>query len=451
MSTISNLLLIAFTFLTGNISEKEWKTINFNDSLEVFLNGKLAGSLQCGISIKDSVIEVSNVLDIGTSMMEKRVYRFDGSLIYAEQIMNSPSGKNDWKLFNSTNRCTLFISTGGVIHRKNVPVVHESIRSIYDIYNGILKSSIKAGDKWSDTAFELTSAEHVFAETVCKEIPDNKNGNVWVFNCTNSITGKVEVWKIDQKGKTVYRELYPFVARVNENSSKNDTVQQSDFFETFKIPALKRAGPGQRIIISFDSLMSIDSSVLSYYQKDVDGYILKSQNQSCSEKPFQEKLDDSLLKYTVATPIMQTSHPDLVKISKKLQKNAESACELVKICNDYVYKSVRKQNTATFSSAVETLKSGFGDCGEHAVLLAALLRAAGIPAKVVLGIVYMESGKGYYYHAWVSAYTGEWLFSDPSHGIFPSNHDRIPLIIDDTGQRMLQLAKFIGRIKVEHK
>jgi transglutaminase-like putative cysteine protease len=68
-----------------------------------------------------------------------------------------------------------------------------------------------------------------------------------------------------------------------------------------------------------------------------------------------------------------------------------------------------------------------------------------------MGLVYMESGKGYYYHVWVSAYTGKWIFADPSHGVFPADRDRIPLMIDDTGEKTLQLSRFIGRIRVEYK
>jgi transglutaminase-like putative cysteine protease len=112
--------------------------------------------------------------------------------------------------------------------------------------------------------------------------------------------------------------------------------------------------------------------------------------------------------------------------------------------------SLKKKNTATFSNALETLDAGFGDCGEHAVLLGALLRAAGIPARVVLGLVYVESKKAYMYHAWVMAHAGEWVFTDAALGAFPAIGNYAPLIIDDTGGGAVRIFKLLGKININY-
>ena len=46
-----------------------------------------------------------------------------------------------------------------------------------------------------------------------------------------------------------------------------------------------------------------------------------------------------------------------------------------------------------FASASETVRSREGDCTEHAMLLAALLRADHIPSRVCTGVVYSEGGQ----------------------------------------------------------
>ena len=150
------------------------------------------------------------------------------------------------------------------------------------------------------------------------------------------------------------------------------------------------------------------------------------------------------------TPTMQVTHEKIVSHANSLRGDAANSCELVGRYNRYVFEKLDKKNTATFSSALETLNAGFGDCGEHAVLLAALLRASGIPARVVLGMVYVGRKSGYYYHAWVMAFTGEWVFADPAFGIFPAATERIPLIIDDTGESSVDIVTLIGRLKIEH-
>jgi transglutaminase-like putative cysteine protease len=147
---------------------------------------------------------------------------------------------------------------------------------------------------------------------------------------------------------------------------------------------------------------------------------------------------------------MQVDHPDIQKLAGQFSQKG-FVCERIKAMNDYVYTTLKKEYTATFSSALETYKAGFGDCGEHSVLLAALLRASGIPARVVFGVIYMPSQKGYYYHAWVLAFDGgKWIFTDPAFGVFPANRDRVPLLIDDSGEKMLSLARVIGRLKIDY-
>jgi hypothetical protein len=60
-----------------------------------------------------------------------------------------------------------------------------------------------------------------------------------------------------------------------------------------------------------------------------------------------------------------------------------------------------------FASAAETARSREGDCSEHAVLLAALLRAAGIPSRVAVGLVYVDQFAGsrdvFGWHMWTQA------------------------------------------------
>ena len=61
-------------------------------------------------------------------------------------------------------------------------------------------------------------------------------------------------------------------------------------------------------------------------------------------------------------------------------------------------------------AASEAAASGSGDCTEHAVLLAALLRTEGIPSRVAVGLVYAQRFVGerniFVYHMWTQALLG---------------------------------------------
>ncbi len=69
-----------------------------------------------------------------------------------------------------------------------------------------------------------------------------------------------------------------------------------------------------------------------------------------------------------------------------------------------------------FASALEVCRSREGDCTEHAVLFAALARAAGIPARVVMGLEYLMGIWGG--HAWNEVWIeGEWYPLDATNGL----------------------------------
>ena len=74
---------------------------------------------------------------------------------------------------------------------------------------------------------------------------------------------------------------------------------------------------------------------------------------------------------------------------------------------------------------MEVARSKQGDCTEHAVLTAALCRAAGIPAKVASGLAYVSQwqnvSNGFGGHAWTQAYIGnKWINLDATR-INPEN------------------------------
>ena len=72
---------------------------------------------------------------------------------------------------------------------------------------------------------------------------------------------------------------------------------------------------------------------------------------------------------------------------------AELVHELVYALRDLVHNHIDNKHLSTaYASASETARTGSGDCTEHAVLLAAVLKARGVPARVCHGLVYIEQG-----------------------------------------------------------
>ncbi|HOV59022.1 MAG TPA: transglutaminase-like domain-containing protein, partial [Rhodanobacteraceae bacterium] len=80
-----------------------------------------------------------------------------------------------------------------------------------------------------------------------------------------------------------------------------------------------------------------------------------------------------------------------------------------------------------YASALEVVKTREGDCTEHAVLLAALGRALGIPTRVVDGLAYTgrfgTAERVFVPHAWVQAWVdGHWRSYDAALNGFDAGH-----------------------------
>lgn len=117
-----------------------------------------------------------------------------------------------------------------------------------------------------------------------------------------------------------------------------------------------------------------------------------------------------------------------------------------------------------FASASETARSAVGDCTEHGVLLAAMLRADHIPSRVASGLVYVDhlvGAKGAFgYHLWTQALLTvdgkeRWVDLDATlddRRVFDATHIALALsdLSDaDTMTSMVSIVPMLGRLKIE--
>jgi hypothetical protein len=459
------LLLCAGIVVSCTASERrtvatELKEMLVSDTLDLFVNGSKAGIMIGSCIFSDSSIANVQTVSVNqdgqniVNLQEKRDYSVkNGMLTHAFQKMTSPSGSSVWELDLKNGTWELTVTTAGVRNARTVSSVYENFNGTLGLYKGIKSKCIVPGNSWVDTLIELTSGENIYATTSCKESPSRANQYRWIFTIKNSLQNKDERWELDTNGTTLYHENAPFIAIKPGFAPLNNTDNSSgssNLFTAFMVKASKPLVKGERFTVILDSTVTIDSSVAWLYEKNGNNrYILQKTKCDCSG-PANAKTADSLKMYLKATATLQVDHPEITALAQKLSMKHKTVCDKIAGYTSYVAVSIHDRNTATFSSALETLRAGFGDCGEHAVLLAALLRASGIPARVVLGLVYMESLKGFYGHAWVMAFDGsDWIFADPAHNVFPACTNRIPLLIDDSGQQMIQIIKLLGKISIE--
>jgi hypothetical protein len=113
----------------------------------------------------------------------------------------------------------------------------------------------------------------------------------------------------------------------------------------------------------------------------------------------------------------------------------------------YVNALLDKKPTVSLPSAREVLRTKVGDCNEHTALFVAMARAAGIPARIAVGLVYIHGA--FYYHAWPEVYLdgGVWLPVDPTLNQFPADATHLRLARGGL-DKQAAILPLIGRLKI---
>ncbi|HYT54378.1 MAG TPA: transglutaminase-like domain-containing protein [Verrucomicrobiae bacterium] len=177
-----------------------------------------------------------------------------------------------------------------------------------------------------------------------------------------------------------------------------------------------------------------------------DGLEIRRENpQQLSAKSIPIR-DARMTSYLQPTPFLQADHPSIRVLAAKILNGETNSYRAAVKIKDWVYKEIAKQPTVSIPNALEVLQTKRGDCNEHTVLFNALARAAGIPAKTVVGIVYLRGA--FYYHAWSEIWLGEWISIDSVLNQFPADVTHVKFLEGEI-DRQLDILQLIGNLKIE--
>ncbi|MCS6861315.1 MAG: transglutaminase-like domain-containing protein [Abditibacteriales bacterium] len=126
------------------------------------------------------------------------------------------------------------------------------------------------------------------------------------------------------------------------------------------------------------------------------------------------------------------------------EKNAARAAQKIR---DWVFAKMKPRgNIGIPRSAVEVLKNKDGVCRDYAILYTALARAAGIPTRLCVGVMY--AGDGFYYHAWAESWLGKWVAVDATLPFTLVDATHVKFGHGDT-ESFFATASIVGQLKAE--
>jgi hypothetical protein len=133
--------------------------------------------------------------------------------------------------------------------------------------------------------------------------------------------------------------------------------------------------------------------------------------QGPAKYPYTGK-DKDIKKALEPTEYLQIKDDKIVDLVKYAATTPDDAVKASFQIENFVMGYITKKDFSVgYASAAEVARSRQGDCTEHALLTAAICRAAGIPARVVCGLVYADAigdkKNVFGAHMWTEVYLGD--------------------------------------------
>ncbi len=162
--------------------------------------------------------------------------------------------------------------------------------------------------------------------------------------------------------------------------------------------------------------------------------------------------------YLESSQYLQRDDELIQKHANRAAGDATDPGEIARRMEMYVREKLTKKNFSTaMASAAEVAKNLEGDCTEHAVLLAAMLRVKGIPSRIAVGLVYADRLFAFGGHMWTEANLNDkWIPLDATLGNGGIGAAHIKLAdsaLSDDGPAALSgfapLMNVIGKMKLE--
>jgi hypothetical protein len=286
-----------------------------------------------------------------------------------------------------------------------------------------------------------------------ERVPDTDPG-VDAWRVAEEFRGLHTTAWIDASG-AVWREEGPMgfvLVRQNaEQATADDWATQTalDVVASAAVPVARPIGDARHRMTLKLRLSGVDLDELPS-----DGEQMRDGAVVTVTRPPLSTLQSYVLPYTgtdykeelAATAFLQSDHPRIRSTARTAIGEEHDALRAAQRLNDWVYRRLRKVPTISIPNALQVLDMGEGDCNEHAVLLAALARAAGIPTRVVAGAVYLDGA--FLYHAWCEVWLGQWVPIDPAFHQFPADATHIKFVVGGP-EKHLAMLSVIGRLHID--
>ena len=439
-------LLFSVQAVAAAIDETQWYAL--------FLAGKKSGYSKVERSVKDQLVTttVTSVMQIQRAdslvqikSIEQSVETLTGEALLFSAIEQEGDRQRYTRGVINGDKLNLVVESDGATQYRELPWDTSSLLFEGQRLLG-MKGGLSAGTEYQANTFIISTlqpttvtvkvAETLAIDLLGKVVELTKTDtSLTVAGAKMSITAYVDQWQNYKKMSMAIMGTQLELIATSEQYALSAN-QPSNFFTQLLIKSPQKITPQQ------------SSSTLSYAiaRRSEQAQFLESDEQKVSIlsngdvsievtpiRKFNGRFPYTgaareITQYLEPNSWVQSTHPQIIKLAKHAVGGTTSASLAAQKIEAFVRSYiVIKDLSVGYASALQVLKSQQGDCTEHALLLVAMLKAVGIPARVASGVVYVDrfidQQQTFVPHAWAQAYIdGQWVSYDAALAGFDSTH-----------------------------
>lgn len=311
------------------------------------------------------------------------------------------------------------------------------------VVNKLLSENLlKIGERSNYNTFNFDMLKPIKSELSVVDVDnltyDTMNIQVYILEQKMDILGGIitHLW-VDSEGVTYKSETnmmgQSFTAIKTDRKTALGEVEEVDItLNTRIIPTGKKPKTGASRLVAevqlskgnlVDTIMTNNNQNITLKSKQTGTLSIEIQHVEdidCLVLPIKNPENQ---KYLSSTVFVEADNQDIREKADEIIDGEENSWLAAKKLCKWVYKSIKDKGlSGGYSSSLTTLQTLTGDCTEHTVLLIALARSVGIPARICSGLVFSKNA--FYYHFWAEVFVGKWVQMDPAFGqvIADANH-----------------------------
>jgi len=336
-----------------------------------------------------------------------------------------------------------------------VPLAEPPAETWLDVTPGLAHPDPRVGDVVTTRRFDAQLARNVEASTLVVSIADALLGGrpqaVIELKSTEASTGLVLTSRLLRDGTVLEGGLggQLRLAREEEATAKDPEREALDLYARSTVPAKGSLPADPRALsrVTYRVCGADPARLAGPWQtvQSVEGGCALVQVRRATKTRARDLPEADRARWLASDARVTATEP-AVKKAARAAAGKGTAPDLVALVA-WVHDHVRYALDFNPFNAAQVLSEGRGDCSEGALLLVAMARSLGLPAREVYGLVLASSAPlGFGYHAWAEvAVDDAWLPVDPTWNEAPVN----PTHLRFDGEGPYGVLSVFGQVTLE--